>query len=112
MSDSKNDIPDFFGNLRSVAPLRRVRVSRRGAVIFALGGTFSHFFALFRQFFRFFSLLGASWAFFDDFLRNFAIFGRFLVDFGRDLGRILDDFRIFFENGDFVKSSVFPRENQ
>ena len=63
----------------------------------ALGATFSHFFALFRQFFRFFSLLGASWAFFDDFLRNFAIFGRFLVDFGQFWDGFWDDFRWFFK---------------
>ena len=70
--------------------------------------------------------LGRSWAFLGHFWAHLcsklrfeanvfdfsSILGRFLVDFGRDLGRILDDFRIFFENGDFVKSSVFPRENQ
>ena len=68
-----------------------------------------------------------SWALFDVFgvllLFFFLISYRFRMDFGRILGEFwwmlggftpdfLDIFRIFIENRDFVKNSVFPRKNQ
>ena len=64
------------------------------------------------------------WALFDVFgvlLLFFQFFFRFRMDFGRILGGFwwilggfapdsLDIFRIFIENHDFVKNSVFPRK--
>ena len=69
----------------------------------------SHFFRIFELFF---GLLKSSWLFLSIFVRFFSI----LEGFWKGLGRILEgffaDFFIFLENADFVKYSVFPKENQ
>ena len=83
-------------------------------VEFQLGALFRTF----SQFFRFFSLLGASWRFFGvvfrkicDFLRFLSIFDRFFEVFGMFWEGFFVDFRICFENCDFAKLVIFPREN-
>ena len=76
---------------------------------------FSQFFSIFRILFAFFSHSYASIAFLIDFFRFRSHFGGVWDDFGRVWGGFFDDclmiFSIFLKNTDFVKYSVFPREN-
>ena len=72
--------------------------------------------AHFSHFFAFLGLLEPSWLFYSIFFEFSWILVGFWKDFRRVWGGFWKDFSqiflIFLENADFVKYSVFPRENQ
>ena len=79
------------------------------------GKVFGSFFAFFSQIFVFFANVWHILSQVGLFHRFSSLFYGFWKDFGRILGRFWEGFSMIFvtiiENSDFVKISVFPREN-